>query len=217
MKKIILIVIGLILIGAGLFYWWQNQADVRELNKDLPDGIKVVKSILGEEYRVVNKIDGYNFEIPIEAKSWNKIGSVEYKDLTTDDLGYRSSMKEEIKNKIELEKLLSIKNPNGLSIINVSSLHFDENFNMNQVLEEFKAIFNLPRSGQIIEITPKIDYLTMGNFNVLKLSEVTKNSRDNSEILFPLVYLFNSNNTLYIIPDIFGDEITSQIIIDGQW
>ena len=77
-KKIVFLIVGivvLILIGGGFFYWWQNQADVRELNKNLPEGVKVVKSLIGNEYKVVNKIDDYEFKIPPE---WKGIKEIEY-------------------------------------------------------------------------------------------------------------------------------------------
>jgi len=75
-KKIvfsILVIVVLVLIGGGFFYWQKNQADVKELNKTLPEGVKVVKSFIGEKYKVVNKIDGYEFEIPPEWKGVNEI------------------------------------------------------------------------------------------------------------------------------------------------
>jgi len=73
------IVIGLVVlilaaIGAGLFLW-QNQKDVRELNKNLPNGIRVVKSLVGNNYKVINKIDGYEFKIP---KEWKGINEINY-------------------------------------------------------------------------------------------------------------------------------------------
>ena len=73
-KKIIFsIIIILLLVGGGVF-WGQNQKDVRELNKNLPGGIKVVKS-LGGEYKVVNKIDGYEVKVP---KEWGGLRETEY-------------------------------------------------------------------------------------------------------------------------------------------
>ncbi len=68
MKKLIFWVVSvavLVLAAGGFFYWWQNQADVRELNKTLPEGVRVVKSLIGSEYKIVNKIDGYEFKIPL--------------------------------------------------------------------------------------------------------------------------------------------------------
>ena len=72
-KLILFFIVVLILVGGGFFYW-RDQTDVRKLNKNLPEGIKVVKSLTGE-YGVVNKIDGYEFKVP---KEWKGIGSIEY-------------------------------------------------------------------------------------------------------------------------------------------
>ena len=75
-KKIIfsLIVILILVVGGG-FFLWQNQKDVRELNKGLPKGVRVVKSLIGKEYRVVNKIDGYEIKVP---KAWEGLKEIEY-------------------------------------------------------------------------------------------------------------------------------------------
>ena len=66
MKKLALAVVSVVVLvlTAGGFFYWQNQADVRILNKTLPEGVRVVKSLTGNEYRVVNKKDGYEFKIP---------------------------------------------------------------------------------------------------------------------------------------------------------
>ncbi len=69
-----LVVLVLLLISGGVFYW-QNQTDIRELNKKLPDGVRVEKSFSGNEYRVVNEIDGYEFIIP---EAWNGINEIKY-------------------------------------------------------------------------------------------------------------------------------------------
>lgn len=74
-KKIVLAVFVLGLFGGGFFYWWNSQADVRALNKTLPKGVSVAKSLLGNEYKVVNKIDGYEFKVP---KEWLGVKAIEY-------------------------------------------------------------------------------------------------------------------------------------------
>lgn len=75
-KIIILVFIILILIAGGGFFWWDgNQKDVRGLNKNLPEGVRVVKSLFGKEYKVVNKIDGYEFKVP---KEWKGLNEIEY-------------------------------------------------------------------------------------------------------------------------------------------
>ena len=75
LKKILPLVIILGLAGAAFFYWQNNQADVKELNKTLPEGVKVAKSLIGDEYKIVNKIDDYEFKIPSE---WQGVKEVEY-------------------------------------------------------------------------------------------------------------------------------------------
>ena len=84
-KIIILFFIFLLFIIAGVFYW-RNQADVRELNKGLPEGIKVTKSLSGR-YAVVNRIDGYEFRIPEE---WKGIREIEYLSERIEE-GYTAS------------------------------------------------------------------------------------------------------------------------------
>jgi len=75
-KKVLFVtIILLIFAGVFCFVWWQNQKDVRELNKNLPAGIKVIKSFIGKDYKVVNKIDGYEVKIP---KTLRDLKTVEY-------------------------------------------------------------------------------------------------------------------------------------------
>lgn len=69
------IVIAFLLAGGGVFFWQQNQAAVAPLNAILPEGVRVVKSIFGNEYRVVNKIDGYEFEVP---RAWVGLQEIAY-------------------------------------------------------------------------------------------------------------------------------------------
>ncbi|MBI2042646.1 MAG: hypothetical protein HYT21_02810 [Candidatus Nealsonbacteria bacterium] len=87
MRKIIILLVVLGLAGAGFFYWWNNQADVRELNKTLPTGVRIEKSLFGNEYKVVNKIDGYSFKVPPE---WEGLEEVEYIP-EREELGYVGS------------------------------------------------------------------------------------------------------------------------------
>src|SRR3989338_10885401 len=74
-RKFCILVFVLVLAGSGFFYW-QSQKDVRELNKTLPKGVRVVKSLIGSEYKVVNKIDGYEFKVPSAWKGVKEIGYI---------------------------------------------------------------------------------------------------------------------------------------------
>lgn len=81
MKKIVFLslIILLILIGAGGFFWWQkSQKDIKELNKNLPEGVRVVKSFFSNGCKVVNKIDGYEFKVP---KEWERLGDIRYYEI----------------------------------------------------------------------------------------------------------------------------------------
>ena len=74
-KRAVLAVLVLGLLAGGFFYWWNSQADVRELNKTLPDGVRVVKGLFGKEYKVINKIDGYEFKVP---RGWGGVNEIAY-------------------------------------------------------------------------------------------------------------------------------------------
>ena len=58
-----LIILVLLLIAGGVFWWLQSGKELRELNKDLPEGIKVLKSLTGQ-YMIVNERDGYRINWP---------------------------------------------------------------------------------------------------------------------------------------------------------
>lgn len=75
-KKLVIGGIVLLLsVGGGGFVVWQNGKDMRELNKNLPEGVSVTKSLFGNNYEVVNKIDGYEFRVPQE---WRGVDAVNY-------------------------------------------------------------------------------------------------------------------------------------------
>ncbi|XOB42166.1 MAG: hypothetical protein ACKKMP_02265 [Candidatus Nealsonbacteria bacterium] len=80
--KLSVLIIVLLLITGGVFYW-KNQQEVAGLNKELPDRVRVVKTLLGD-YVVVNKIDGYSFKIPEE---WGGIKELYYTAERTEE-GY---------------------------------------------------------------------------------------------------------------------------------
>ncbi len=71
--KLLFLIIVLLLIAGGVFYW-KNQQEVADLNKGLPDGVRVVKTLTGD-YVVVNKIDGYSFKIP---DKWEGVKEIYY-------------------------------------------------------------------------------------------------------------------------------------------
>jgi len=76
-KKIVIssLIIAFLAMAGGGFYWWQASQPVADLNKSLPSGVKVVKSLFRRDYTVVNKIDGYEFKVP---KAWGGIKEMAY-------------------------------------------------------------------------------------------------------------------------------------------
>jgi len=85
-KKIGILIFVLLLAGGGFFYRQNNQKDVQALNKSLPTGVKVAKSIFGfgSEYKVINKIDGYEFKVPLV---WRGVSEIKYTPERTEE-GY---------------------------------------------------------------------------------------------------------------------------------
>ena len=83
-RKIIisLLILSFLAAAGGVFWWWQNQQTTVQLNETLPEGVRVVKSLWGKEYKVVNKIDGYEFKVP---KAWGGIKEMEYIPSTADE------------------------------------------------------------------------------------------------------------------------------------
>ncbi len=84
---IVIVLTGFLFIGGGVFLWQENQKAVADLNKNLPEGIRVEKSFIGENYKVVNKIDGYEFKVPDE---WMGVEEIDYIVEGVEE-GYKSS------------------------------------------------------------------------------------------------------------------------------
>src|SRR3989338_4486452 len=81
---IAIFILVLIFSGGGFLLWQNSKAAVKDLNATLPEGVRVVKSLFGNEYRVVNKIDGYEFKVPI---AWEGLKEIGYLPESS-DLGY---------------------------------------------------------------------------------------------------------------------------------
>ena len=75
-KKIIVFFVSIIILTIiGVFFYWKNlQKELISLNENLPEGIKVTKTLMGD-YEIVNKIDNYSFGAP---KSWEGILEIDH-------------------------------------------------------------------------------------------------------------------------------------------
>ena len=82
-KKIITIfLLTTIIFSAGTFFYWkEQQKELLNINSNLPEGIRTIKTIFGN-YKIINKIDDYSFETP---KIWEGIEYVEYIPETTEE------------------------------------------------------------------------------------------------------------------------------------
>lgn len=75
-KKVIIIgavILLLVAIGGGVFYWWQSGKELREINKDLPSGVKAEKK--DDQSILQNEAEGYEIKIP---DGWGGIDNAEY-------------------------------------------------------------------------------------------------------------------------------------------
>lgn len=147
MRKAVLVILVLGLGAGGFLYWWNNQTDIRELNKTLPEGVKVAKSLFGEEYKVVNKIDGYEFKVP---KEWRGINEIVYIP-EREEMGYVGT---------------SLNFSGGEGVAGVAIDRFRSGGNMNEELESWaKLEFNT--FGLVGDFNKDV----IGKVNVVKTQE----------------------------------------------
>ncbi len=187
-KKIVIPVFVLLLIFGGVFYWQNNQKDIQGLNKTLPAGIRVEKSICGfaREYKVINKIDGYEFKVP---SAWKGIKDIIYTPERTEQ-GYTGAS-------IELEGNAGV----GRSI----------------GVDQFKAGNNIAgdlESWVKLEFTT---FGLVGDFTEAKIDEfdVVK-TQENIHFGGEYVYYFGKNKFIYSLTGP-SEEFIREIIANGKW
>jgi len=212
----------LIMLGAGAsFFLWQNQKDIKEINKNLPDGIKVTKDLFSsDDYTVVNKIDGYEFKLPKESFGWNGFKKIIYRNVTKDEIGYGMGMEDEIKKEINSETVLGIQEKNEWLNVEVRKFEFNENMTIDKFVKNFELTYTPYKKLKVSEISPKIDRFSVENFNVFKLyGEIKSVTGEESPMIYPTFYFFSKNFSLYLI--IYNYEknnlFISEIIKNGKW
>ena len=72
-RKIIILIVIILLLGAGGFFWWRAGAELRELNRGLPEGVRVEKR--ENQKIIINEIDEYEMKIP---EKWEGLKDIEY-------------------------------------------------------------------------------------------------------------------------------------------
>jgi len=186
-RKIGILVFVLVLAGGGFFYRQNNQKDVKELNKNLPPGVKIVKSIFGfgKEYKVINKIDGYEFKVPSAWKGVNKIEYTPEREMA----GY-------FFNSVELE---GIRGEGRIVGINRFKLNTPD-INLIDWVKNTFELFGLSN-----------------NFNKDKISnlEIVSTS-ERIDLLTGYGYFFKKNSVIYSITG-GSEDFIREIISNGKW
>lgn len=147
-KKIIisLLIIFLLAIAGSIFWWWQNQQATAGLNKTLPDGVRVEKSLIGEDYWVKNKIDGYEFRTP---RAWGGIEEVEY-IADREAEGFKGT------------SIFIMGKMGQAKTISIDAFDVDKNKQLKEWAQYFFNTFDL---------TGTFDSVEIGNFDAIKTNE----------------------------------------------
>lgn len=213
----------LIIAGGGIFLWNENQKDVRELNKNLPEGIKVTKSLFGNEYRVVNKIDGYEFSMPIASEEWEGLG-LEYYDLTTDqEFGYRTQFNQALQDSIISERALDVSEnrSEGLSDnIEIREYALKSSYKLEEFIEELKNFFVSKLQSERRKVPTTIEKVQAGELDILKFS-VAYQYLGEPERPFISFFAFESKSKIFLmrLPSIVEgkEEFIKSVIANGIW
>ncbi len=132
-KKIISLVVLFIFILIG-FSYWKDQQEIKELNKDLPEGIRITKGIISN-FKIINEIDNFTFEVP---RKWKNIEEIKYMPQR-ESKGYTFSSVN-VKGEAPQGKVIAVvkfKNKPDVSLLNQASSFF-EAFELNGSLSEEK-------------------------------------------------------------------------------
>jgi hypothetical protein len=190
-KKIIFLIIIVLIIAAGGFFWWQSQEEVRELNKNLPEGVRVVKSLFGP-FEVINERYNYIVRLPKEQK---KISTIEYLEKKDEEMRYICTVCKEA------------------SIILLGSIGKEKT---NLILESYK-----PKDGNIDlekfiqEGNPtwlrrvEVKKEKLNDVDVIKVSREFEWGR-----LYH--YFFKGTSNFYRV-EFISEEFIQKVILNGRW
>jgi len=145
-KKIIIPAVIILLLVIGGVLYWNNQQEMANLNENLPEGVRVIKTLFGD-YKVVNKIDDYEFTVPDE---WKGIKNVYYTAERT-ETGY-------VGTSIELEGTIGPTRILFIDLFKTTLLNVD----LEKWAGNFFKTFNLNGNFSKDKI---------GNFEVVKTTE----------------------------------------------
>jgi hypothetical protein len=164
-------VVLLLIVGGGIFFFLNQQAQnaVKDLNANLPEGVKVTKSLFGNTYTVVNEIDGYEFKIP---DAWEGVTKIAYIPKG-DEQGYTASS-------------IGIEGQEGFSrMISIDRFEID---NLNNIDLTSWAKTNFDTYGLEGEFAKD----SIGVFEIVKTQE-------NVHLLGMYVYFFQKDSAIYAV------------------
>jgi hypothetical protein len=190
-KVIILIVVILLLIGGGIFWWWRDQAGARELNKNLPEGVRVIKNSFTGEYWADNRIDGFKVKIPRE---WEGLEKVEY--FTEEEVNALAI--QGIKGGLE----------NYIAIANYKLISPD--ISLDLWMEEWIKKFG---------IFPRVKHnFKIGDLEVIKLTIEENYVQERLAGIMLLEYFFKKDSKVYQISGLLETkEFIHYIILNSKW
>ena len=193
-KTLFLIILGLLIVvlTGGVFWWWQDQSEVKELNKNLPKGVRVVKSLFRKEYKVINEIDGYELKIP---KKWGGIEGIEYSTFEKEE-GIKSFL-----------FLVASKKGEGFTGIELyRETSADKNLELwaKKWAEEHEPFL----ITQIKRGMVKIEKEKLGNLEAVEFKTKTGSV---------LSYFFQKNFKIYRLWGGAPDKSIREVILNGKW
>lgn len=218
-KKLVIGGVVLLLVGGGAFLAWQNGKDARELNKNLPKGVRVTKSLFGNEYTVVNNIDGYEFRVPIAPSyNWNGVKQIIYEDAIQEDIGYGVELSEGLGNKVLSESILGVQEGRGWQAMEMQRIEFDSTPKLEDIVNIFIDVLSAPYQETRLSIIYATDVVQMGGYIVAKLQGTTRSPSGGELAQSESFYIFQKNSVAYIITNISSsEELIKEIIASGDW
>ncbi len=180
-------VVGFLLVGGGVFLLQENQKAVASLNETLPEGVRVEKSLFGNEYKIVNKIDGYEFTVP---KEWVGVQKVEYIKQDKNENKYETAS-------IEITGVEGIGRLIGVDKFNIQEF---ESKNLENTAREIFEYY---------ELTGEFSKDPVGNIEIVK-------TRSDTQLLGMYVYFFKTNSAIYGVTG-GSEEYIRKIISSGKW
>ena|SRR3989338_163656 len=216
---IAIFILVLIFSGGGFLLWQNSKAAVKDLNATLPEGVRVVKSLFGNEYRVVNKIDGYEFKVP---KMIGKTWLISYDDFAENKYWHIPLVSNELRKLVEKETALIVFGWKGeVSDFKIERFAFKEDVSLEKFVENLKstATSDFFDSFQIKLNIIQDDSIINGR-SLIKL-KVSPDSNQNILDMPDYLYIFKGQSNIYILflpeDDDPTQQFTKKVISSGKW